>query len=124
MLRYLIILASIPFSYSLSYVCTYQNRDYYGNDELGFQFPNHLIKVNQEFCSRDCMPYEPMTLQGKDFWVGYQSLCTFHPVRLEEYELDEYVDNVTNPYELTFSQEGVYVSYPSVTLCISKQNPC
>jgi len=123
MLRFLISSMVAVSVYSLSYVCTFQNKDYYGNDELAFQLPKHTIPVSVDKCSTDCTPYEPFTMNGNKVWVGYQSLCSFKPLHLDEYELDDEV-NASHLSAIGLLQEGVYVSYPSTTICVSKVNPC
>ena len=117
---------SLTFSFSsaISYVCTYQHKDYYGKDSLGFQFPEYVFPVNQDLCSTDCKPYEQMTLNGTEVWLGYQSLCSFHPY-LDEYDLDEEPKDVVYPLpSLPSLEEGVYLSYPSTTICLSHKYPC
>jgi hypothetical protein len=65
-----------------------------------------------------------MTLNGTEVWLGYQSLCSFHPY-LEEYDLDEEPEDVVYPLSLSLPslEEGVYLSYPSTTICLSNK-PC
>lgn len=105
---------------ALSYVCTYNHKDYYGENSLAFQFPIHVIPVKLNPCSTDCTPYEEMKVNGTDMWVGYQSLCTFPPP-LEEYDLDEEPEDV-KPLVLSLN-EGIYVSYPATTICVSRFEP-
>jgi len=125
---FLIIIAlSFSFSTAISYVCTYQHKDYYGEDSIGFQFPQYVFPVKQDLCSTDCKPYEQMTLNGTEVWLGYQSLCSFHPY-LEEYDLNEEPEDIVYPLSPYLSpylslEEGVYLSYPSTTICLSNK-PC
>lgn len=122
---FFIIALSLTFSFStaISYVCTYQHKDYYGKDSIGFQFPQYVFPVKQDLCSTDCKPYEQMTLNGTEVWLGYQSLCSFHPY-LDEYDLDEEPKDVVHPLPLPLLEEGVYLSYPSTTICLSHKYPC
>ena len=122
MLRFLLGLSLFVTGYSVSYVCTYQQKDYYGQDEIAFQFPKHVVPIVLTSCHTDCLPYEPMVIRGKPVWVGYQSLCSIQPIHLqEESTLDE---NGTDP-KLTYAlEDGIYFSYPSTTICVSHKNPC
>jgi hypothetical protein len=110
---------------SLSYICTHQTKDYYGDDSLGFQFPSVVYPSNQSLCSTDCTPYEEIIVGGDLLWVGYQSLCSEQPVFLKYVPNQEQDVDEKGPRDLeNIPLEGVYISYPSITVCVSKKNPC
>ena len=124
MFKFLSIALLLSTVQSLSYVCTYHTKDYYGPDSLGFQFPSIVYPSNQSLCSTDCSPYEEMEIGGDLLWVGYQSLCSEQPSFLTYVPIQETVDEKA-PRDLeNIPSDGVYISYPSITVCVSKKNPC
>ncbi len=109
---------------AVSYVCTYDQKDYYGHDSLAFQFPHLLFPDSKtDSCSKDCLPYEPMIVKGKQVWVGYQSLCRNYP---EFLLLSNGSKEERDPVLTHNVRDGIYLSYPSTTVCIShqKEEPC
>jgi hypothetical protein len=125
MFKWFVISLIVSSVQSLSYICTHQNKDYYGPDALGFQFPPIVYPINQSYCSTDCKPYEEIEVGGETLWVGYQSLCVDRPLFLTYIPDDEtIVDVEKGPRVQHIPSDGVYASYPSITVCVSSKKPC